>query len=253
MKVFSSAAAVLLQSSRVIEELPRMKYNMVSYYTVKNKDITPILDNTDEVMVDSGAHSFQKGAVVEWESYTREYAAWIKKIDRPNIIAYFEMDVDNIIGYKKVLELRKILTDVSDKIVPVWHKNRGIEDFTEMCKTHSGKIVSTTGFRNEDVTDDQYQLFLNEAWKYGCKLHCLGMTRKKVLDTIPFDYTDSSSWMQFLRYGILEGDKVNRLNAEDRYDAIIYAYKRFMKMQRWYENKWDRFKEINAVRGSSPA
>jgi hypothetical protein len=242
VKIFNSACAVLLQSKTVVERLPRMKYNMVSYFTIRNKDITDILDNTDEVMVDSGAHSFQKGVKVDYESYTREYAAWIQRIDRPNIVAYFEMDVDNMIGYERVLELRKILTDVSDKIVPVWHKNRGIKEYVKMCEEYSGKIVSIPTLKSlGEMKEEQYGVFLRKAWEHGCKLHALGMTRKKVLDTIPFDYVDSSSWMQFLRYGKMDEGRVNKMNATERYDAIVYAYKKSMVRQRFYENKWDRY------------
>ena len=53
------------------------------------------------------------------------------------------MDVDNIIGYEKVLELRKILLEATDKIIPVWHKNRGIDEFKKMLFYHyseGGKI-----------------------------------------------------------------------------------------------------------------
>lgn len=242
MKIFISAADHTIDADFIIPNLPRMKYNMVSYYTIRKKDITPILDNTDEIMVDSGAHSLQKGSNVDWEAYTREYAAWIKKIDRPNIIAYFEMDVDNLIGYERVLELRKILDDVTDKIVPVWHKNRGIDDYIKMCEDYSGKIVSIPTLKSlGEIKEKQYGMFLRKAWEHNCKLHALGMTRIKVLDTIPFDYVDSASWMQFLIYGQLEGKKTNRLFKQHRGEGVIYAYKKMMKMQRWYENKWERF------------
>ena len=132
-------------------------------------------------MIDSGAHSFQKGKKVDWIKYTYEYADFIKKFDTPNVVGYFEMDVDNIIGYDKVLELRKILESVSDKIIPVWHKNRGIEEFKKMCQEYAGKIIAITGFKNEDIKDEQYLMFLKYAKKFNCKVHCLGMTRKKYL------------------------------------------------------------------------
>lgn len=94
----------------------------MSYYYIKsgNYDFAEkIRNNSEEILIDSGAHSFQKGKKVDWEQYTKEYADFIKKFDRPNVIGYFEMDVDNIIGYDKVLELRKILENVSNKIIPV--------------------------------------------------------------------------------------------------------------------------------------
>ena len=114
------------------------------------------------------------------------------------------------IGYEKVLELRGILESVTDKIIPVWHKNRGVEDFVQMCKKYSGKIVAITGFRNEDIKDEQYIKFLKVAKKYNCKVHYLGMTRKSILDKVPFDYTDSSSWSMQGAFGKVRDRKVSR-------------------------------------------
>lgn len=220
----------------------KMKWNLVSYYYVKNnkKIAETIRDNSELLMVDSGAHSFQKGKKVSWEEYTKQYAEFIKEFDRKNVLGYFEMDVDNIIGYEKVLELRKILENVSDKIIPVWHKNRGIDDFKKMCQDYSGKIIAITGFRNEDIKDDQYLMFLKYAKKYDCKVHCLGMTRKKILDKVPFDYTDSSSWKQSGIFGRIDNQgKVSREFSKIKREVVFLEnYKEGMKMQEHYEMYW---------------
>lgn len=206
MKIFLSAienttssknAGVVNMAELIVKKGIRMKYNLMSFFYIRQRMqlATFIRDNTDEILIDSGAHSFQKGKKVDWLEYTKKYAEFIKEFDRPNVIGYFEMDVDNIIGYDKVLELRKLLEQVSNKIIPVWHKNRGIEEYKKMCKDYAGKVVAITGFKNEDIQDHQYLMFLKYAKKYNCKVHCLGMTRKKVLDKVPFDYVDSSSWV----------------------------------------------------------
>ena len=102
---------------------------MSYYYLRQDLEFTEkIRDMSELVMIDSGAHSFQKGTKVKWEDYTHSYAAFIREFDRSNVVGYFEMDVDNIIGYENVLKLREILHKESghpEKIIPVWHKNRG--------------------------------------------------------------------------------------------------------------------------------
>ena len=116
----------------MLNEGIKLKYNLTSFYYISNSNydyVKRVRDNSELILVDSGAHSFQKGKKVDWDKYTKDYAEFIKKFDRPNVLGYFEMDVDNIIGYEKVLELRKVLESVSDKIIPVWHKNRGINEF----------------------------------------------------------------------------------------------------------------------------
>lgn len=142
----------------------RYKWNLMSFYYIKSKKELAIYirDRSELIEIDSGAHSFQKGKKVDWVEYTKQYAEFIKEFDRPNVVGYFEMDVDNIIGYDKVLELRKILESVSNKIIPVWHKNRGIEEYKKMCKDYAGKIIAITGFKNEDIKDEQYLMFLKK-------------------------------------------------------------------------------------------
>lgn len=216
----------------------------MSFYYIKNKKELAeyIRDRSELIEIDSGAHSFQKGKKVDWVEYTKQYAEFIKEFDKPNVIGYFEMDVDNIIGYDKVLELRKILENTSNKIIPVWHKNRGIEEYKKMCRNYAGKVIAITGFKNEDIKDEQYLMFLKYAKKFNCKVHCLGMTRKKILDKVPFDFVDSSSWKQSAIYGRIDGKgKVSKEMSKTKREVIFLEnYKQGIKMQEHYYNKWKK-------------
>ena len=252
MKIFLSALENAQDSGKnakfvaelLVKKKIRMKYNLMSYFYIKNKLelANYIRDHTEQILIDSGAHSFQKGKKVDWDLYTKQYADFIKEFDRDNVLGYFEMDVDNIIGYDKVLELRKVLEEVTDKIIPVWHKNRGIEEFKKMCKEYSGRIIAITGFKNEDIKDEQYLMFLKYAKKYNCKVHCLGMTRKKILDKVPFDYVDSSSWVQQSIFGRVhnKGKVTKKTSKENRGDIFIENYLQGMEMQRHYYEKWKK-------------
>lgn len=238
-----------------IEKMPfKMKYNLMSYYYLRSEKQLEkaqwIRDHSEEILIDSGAHSFQKGKKVDWIKYTYDYANFIKNFDRQNVIGYFEMDVDVVIGYENVKKLRKILMSVSDKIIPVWHRNRGIAEYLNMCQEFSGKIIAITGFKNEDISDDQYMMFLKKAKEYNCKVHCLGMTRTRVLDKVPFDYVDSSSWKQPVIYASAKiNGKTRRIdsewikNAHNRDIAFLEAYKNGMKMQDYYYQKWRHINE----------
>lgn len=246
MKVFLSA----LEVDNNEEELERwikrgvhLRWNLMSYYYLRQKEsfAVYIRDHSDTILIDSGAHSFQKGKKVDWELYTKQYSEFIKRFDRPNVLGYFEMDVDNIIGYEKVLELRAILESVSDKIIPVWHKNRGIEDFKAMCQKYAGKIIAITGFKNEDIRDEQYLMFVKYARKHGCKIHCLGMTRKDILERVPFDFVDSSSWKQSSLYGKIDAEnkKVSRsFSKKYRREVMRLNYIEGNKMQLRFYEKW---------------
>lgn len=241
MKVFLSALEASPEFYDIDKNIMKYNYNLMSFYYLRNKkEIAEIIKQKSKlVIIDSGAHSFQKGKKVDWVEYTKQYAEFIKNFDDNKVVGYFEMDVDNIIGYEKVLELRKILENASNKIIPVWHKNRGIEEYKKMCQDYAGKIIAITGFKNEDIKDEQYLMFLKCAKKYNCKVHCLGMTRKKVLDKVPFDYVDSSSWKQQSIYGRIDNRKVDKeFSKASRWKIMLQNYKNGMKMQEHYYNKW---------------
>ncbi len=225
-----------------VESGLKMKWNLMSYYYVKgNPELAAyIRDHSELVMIDSGAHSFQRGKKVDWVEYTKEYAEFIKWFDRPNVVGYFEMDVDGVIGYDNVLKLRKILESASDKIIPVWHDTRGVAEYKKMCKDYSGKIIAFSGIRGE-IKDHQYLMFVKYAKEQGCKVHCLGMTRKKILDVVPFDYTDSSSWKQSGIFGKIDGrnKKVTREFSKVKREVVFKQnYLEGMKMQQHYYQKW---------------
>ena len=229
----------------IVENKIAMKYNLMSYFYIqKNKKKVEIANyiknNSELILIDSGAHSFQKGKKVNWDKYTDEYCQFIMEFDEEKVLGYFEMDIDNIVGYEKVLELRHKLEKVSEKIIPVWHKNRGIDDFKKMCQTYEGKIIAITGFKNEDIQDRQYLMFLKYAKKYNCLVHCLGMTRKNILDNIPFDFTDSSSWTQSSIFGKIDGKgKVTREFSKTKREVVFLEnYKSGLQMQKKYEKKW---------------
>lgn len=248
MKVFLSASDVSPHAKATLRALASegvtLRYNLISYYYSRSDEEFAcfVRDHSALLMVDSGAHTLQKNAKVSWRDYTEAYAEFISRFDRPNVVGYFEMDVDNIIGYDRVLELREILHRYSgnpDKIIPVWHRNRGVEEFKKMCRDRSGRVAAVTGFKNEDIKDEQYLMFLKYAKSCNCRLHCLGMTRKNILAKVPFDYVDSSSWAQGARFGRVQGRKVKRPeNREDWLKSFRAAYLEGMAMADRFERMW---------------
>lgn len=244
MKIFLSALETSY-TEEILEQLPQELYwNLLSFYYLTGKPdrhIEQIIDRSKQIQIDSGAHSFQKGKTVDWQEYTEQYAKWIEQNDRDKIIGYFEMDIDNRVGFERVKELRGILESVTDKVIPVWHKNRGIKQFKAMCEKYSGKIVAVSGFQNEDIRDSQFKLFLKEAWKHDCKLHGLGLTREKVLDKVPFDYVDSSSWRLQTTFYKIGGKQVDPQEVKKDWPrAMAINYKKAMDKQKHYYKKWKR-------------
>ena len=256
MRVFLSALESKPSNAldKCLKENIKIPYVLVSYYYIQKdkhnlENFLKCLKVSKFVLVDSGAHTFQQGKTVDWENYTKQYAEFIKKYDCPKILGYFEMYADVIIGYERVKKLRRILEKATDKIIPVWHKGRGLEEYKKMCHETKGPIVSVTGFSGTEIRDDQYGIFLKYAWKCGKKVHCLGMTRKKVLDKVPFDFVDSSSWRMQANFGGLKrwspGKKklVDAKDTKGKFSTQQLLFQNliaYIKMSKYYNIKWQK-------------
>ena len=121
----------------------------------------------EHILIDSGAYSFHHGATTaSFDEYLNSYIEFVKNnTNNPKIIGFFELDIDSSVGYEKVLEYRRRLEEVSDKIIPVWHQNRGISEYIKMCKEYSGKRVAVACVGWRDMYPEQLNLFINTAHK----------------------------------------------------------------------------------------
>lgn len=191
MKIFL-AGTDLLKSYP--EELKKSKYTLASFYNIQDWQIS-FLKQCDDFLLDSGAFTFMnsKKKNVDFEEYVEQYAEFINK---HNIEKFFELDVDSVKGYKKVLEYRKRLEGLTGKkCIPVWHKTRGVEEFKKMCDEYL--YVSIGGIVAGEIKPEQYKAFpmmINEAHKRGAKIHGLGFTSTSYFDKIRFDTVDSTTW-----------------------------------------------------------
>lgn len=219
-------------------------WSLFSYLALENirDEHKPIYnelkDRSRGLLIDSGAFSFQRGTggKPNWIKYTKQYADFIQKIDEDKIAGYFEMDIDNVIGYDNVLKLRSILEEATDKIIPVWHRNRGIKDFKEMCRKYD--YVAITGM-STDVKRNQFKLFVDYAHSQGTRIHGLGITGKTIIDSVPFDSVDSTSWLSCAKYANINNKRLNSDYVHNNYMKVhTLSYFQWMKKQKEYYNKW---------------
>ena len=160
-----------------------------------------IIPNSKRFMLDSGAFTFfSSGGSVNWGEYIKRYANFI---NRNKVDLFFELDIDKLIGYQKVLYYRKILEDLTGKpVIPVWHKSRGQDEFIRMCEKY--KYVSIGGIVSKEISTKEYRFFpyfINTAHKHGAKIHGLGFTNLQGLTQYHFDSVDSTSWVGGNRFG----------------------------------------------------
>lgn len=196
-------------------------------------------------MLDSGAFTFMtshKGKV-DWNDYLRKYADFINKND---VKLFYELDIDSIVGYDKVLEMRKWLeAETGKKPIPVWHKSRGKEEFLKMCDEYD--YVAIGGIVSKEITRQEYKYFpwfINEAHKRGAKIHGLGFTNLEGIRKYHFDSVDSTSWTTGNRFGAIyrfngttmeKFGKKDGQRLKDSRAVAVNNFNEWVKFQRYAE------------------
>lgn len=182
-------------------------YSLETFYTLRSnpdKRMEEILQFSDLLIVDSGAFTFMNSGTNMTESdmdrYFEEYCDFIRKYkDNPKVIGFFELDVDRVFGVDKALEYLNKLTEITDKIIPVWHNTRPISFFYDMCKKY--KRVAITQAILSDVYPEQINLFINVAHKYGAHIHLLGFARFNQLQYLNLNKDDSFDAVSYIMNG----------------------------------------------------
>ncbi len=154
-------------------------------------------------MLDSGAFTFAygSGADVDWDAYLGRYIDYINQND---VGLFFELDIDKLVGYEKVLEYRARLEGGTGKrCIPVWHMNRGREDWLRMCEEYD--YVALGGLAAREFGDQERVIpwFTRTAHERGCRVHGLGYTKLGYLERMGFDSVDSSAWLYGNRGGFI--------------------------------------------------
>ena len=172
-------------------------------YVRKELRFMELSNKFKSLMLDSGAFTFlqNKNKNIDWDRYVEEYADFIYsyKID-----LFFELDIDSIIGLKKVEKLRQRLEQLTGKQpIPVWHRNRGKDYFVDMCKNYNYVALGGIAIKeiNINLFEKFFPWFINTAHENDCKIHGLGYTSIKGLHEYNFDSVDSTAWIYGNRGG----------------------------------------------------
>lgn len=196
-------------------------------------------------MLDSGAFTFfSAGGGENWDAYIKQYAAFI---NRNKVKFYFELDIDKLIGYEKVLYYRAKLEDMTGKpCIPVWHKSRGRDEFIKMCEEYN--YISIGGIVTREISKREYVYFphlIKTAHKLGARVHGLGFTNIQGLRRFRFDSVDSTSWLSGGRFGtvyIFDGHtmtthirKAQGQRVADYKAATIHNFKEWKKFAEYAE------------------
>lgn len=203
MKVFLAGTEVCLPIRKM------SMYTLDTFWRIYRKKNPPKSDHLQfkDYLLDSGAFTFMNSASkssktdVDWDHYIDAYADYVKS---NGIKHYFELDIDNVVGYQKVLKIRDYLeSKIGWQSIPVWHIERGKQAFIDICKSYPyiaiGGLVANKSARR--FIETYSKLFIDEAHRHGTMVHGLGYTPAKKLASIRFDTVDSTAWLSFGKFG----------------------------------------------------
>lgn len=236
MKVFLAG-----QSNYVDLDWSSCKYCLESFYYFKPEQVKD-LERWDMFLLDSGAFTFMNsGSKGDFDEYLNRYIEFIKKHD---IEYFFELDVDSVVGYEKVKQMRKRLeNETGKKCIPVWHKSRGKDEFLKLCDEYS--YVAIGGIVTKEILPSEYkhfEWFISQAHKRSCKVHGLGFTKTRYLEKIKFDSVDSTTWNRG-RFGdlyVYDNGKMRTVHKRDcrlknGKQANAFCLEQWIKFQKYAE------------------
>lgn len=198
-----------------------------------------------DFLLDSGAFTFMQSSKthVDWNEYIERYADFVK---RNKVKKYFELDIDKVVGYDKVIEYRKRLERITGvQPIPVWHKSRGIEEYKKHC--HEYPYVSIGGYVIKELKPSDYKNFpamIRYAHQNNAKVHCLGFTRLCDLEKYHFDSVDSTAWTTGNRFGHIykfDGRTVQKIDVPkgkrlaDAKIVALHNFQEWVKFQKYAE------------------
>ena len=210
-----------------------------------DQDTERLIPYFGDFLLDSGAFTFMQGTkgAVNWDEYIERYADFI---NRNRIGKFFELDVDSVVGYEKVLQFRAKLERLTGRqCIPVWHLKRGITEYRRHCDEYP--YVAIGGIVSKEIKPEQYKHFptmIAEAHRRGAKVHGLGFTALSYLPRIHFDSVDSTAWTTVNRFGFVyhfdgktmrkhDAPKGHRIN--DARSAALVNYTEWIKFQKYAE------------------
>ncbi|MEQ3307333.1 hypothetical protein AAA294_07535 [Fusobacterium varium] len=211
-------------------------YILASFFylkKLKEKEIEAFFSYIDskhckQFILDSGAFTYLAGnkknedyILNNTDLYIRDYAEFIKKY---NIKNYIELDLDRLLGYEKVKEIRKKLeTAVGYKSMPVFHNlHRNKKDLDEILAEYDYICISNFNGQKGTSILKHIKAIVDYANKKNVKVHGLALTGKSYTKEVKFYSVDSSSWRSGMRYASIpkfdyKENKITHINVAKKY------------------------------------
>ncbi len=216
MKIFL-AGAYQGSVNRDMEQVNRLiKWRLMSYFyknTIKAEWWKRHEGVFQEIMVDSGAHTFhavagkagasnqtaKKTKAPDPIQYTHDYCKWLQ--DYKDKCTYIELDVAKVYGWPLQVHLREIFDAYNLDPLYVWHPTNN-ETLEEVCGKKDFIGIGSSYSKNAKILSK----ILAVCEKHQTRAHVFGYTGLENLKALvhhPAVYSvDSSSWSAGVRFGV---------------------------------------------------
>lgn len=169
-----------------------VKHVLLSFLYMEKSDLATIRRrkqaNPDiKFMIDSGAHTFQsdkdspKPKYANWrlsdyEAYIKRYVKWLRD-NKDYIESAVELDIDWNVGTAVVESWQKKyfipLMEEGINMIFVWHKQRGLEGYEEMCSK-----FPYVGLPGEFSSEPDFNKYMTVARRYMTRVHGFAATKQ---------------------------------------------------------------------------
>lgn len=223
------------------EGVPMLKRSFPSYWYERGRRIQLRTQPADEVILDSGAHTFFSSVGLsvhgykitrqdwgELDSYFRKFLIFLKR-NWASYDYYVELDVADLFGIVKVEAMREDLRNAGlwSKCITAWHPVNGEDDYARMLDETESRYVALEGIR-PGVPELPYNRFIKPAYDRGIKVHGFALMSDRILRKYPFYSVDCASWLLPVTYGKLPQFINGRIHQED-IRRVATAHKRLLK------------------------
>lgn len=167
--------------------------------------------------LDSGAFTYW----MKWQSdqarlppqdeYIRRFFEYIDQYgERYCRIAEPDLDLAGVVTAYQVRDWREEMLNRWPhlNICPVWHHTRGREEWSHYCRDQ--RIRTMCIGSGGETSNGTMRRMVMEAHAQGKPVHGFAMTKLRMLQSVPFDSVDSTSWVMGQKFGTMYVFKDNR-------------------------------------------
>ena len=164
------------QRDEIFNSSNRPKYCLETFFNGE-KICSKVLNDVgnENFILDSGAFSYMNSVQISKEQLINYQEKYINYINKSKVKYFIELDVDTIFGVEFTKKLRKKLENgVNRQCIPVWHKERGIEAYKEMCRNYD--YIAIGGLAKRDIKKQEYPLIkkmVDYAYRKDVRVHGL--------------------------------------------------------------------------------